>query len=464
MLSSQKESEFLYKGIPCIRFGDKWAILSPYSRRVAVIDDSITKEVAQRLDIFEFFGTPSSLGPSNPDHFDITILNTSACNLYCRYCFVSGGTASDYMSNEIAERGIRQCIELTPRHIGTVSFFGGEPTMNVPLIKFAVDFVRSHETEWKKQFSFSITTNGVMPASTLDYLIDAGFCFTVSSDGLPEIQNHQRPGKNNAPSAEYVAHTIKVLAENKIPFKVRCTVCDRYVDKMAENVEYFHSLGARIVHFEPVTYAGRGYCLDDTSLKKPPAERFVKEFEKALVIAEDLDIKLMNAAFMNFLIPSMIFCDSHTNSRFVLTYDGQLSRCLEIQDASHELASYGILSGIDDMDEDKILNNKKLFNFRSEAERGCGSCFGKYTCGGGCPVRNIRATGYPNIVGKYECYITRRLLRSVLSRIVESTVRNSTVIDTYKGTTIYDMDIPFFLWMKNLEGYNPRQILSVKIG
>ena len=54
----------------------------------------------------------------------------------------------------IAKSGKRRNIE--------VGFFGGEPLMAMDTVKATVEYARSLEEKYDKQFRFTITTNGVL--------------------------------------------------------------------------------------------------------------------------------------------------------------------------------------------------------------------------------------------------------------------------------------------------------------
>lgn len=474
MLTLTTNEAFLYDGLPCIKIdNDRFALFSPYGLRVAIVKTlKDIEKLKVRLKQFEFYSSSVPDSPMHQDHLDITVISTKSCNLRCRYCFVHGGEFDNTCANKItnidmpqnvAVEGLRNILDKSPQQFCSISFFGGEPTLNMPLIKHVVNFTRQYGEKFGKKFYYSVTTNGVIPDKNLDFLLSNGFSFTISSDGIPEIQNFQRPGPKGARTAEIVAKTIIKVSKHDTPLKIRSTVCDKYVEKMSESVEYLSSLGAKVIHFEPITYAGRGLLLKENDLKKPTAEKFAKELEKAMVVAEDCNCKIVHSSFMNFLSPAYIYCDAHSNNRFVLTTDGLLSRCLEIQDMNHEFAEYGIGFPV----EHKIKSFKNfsgMADFRSELKINCPSCFARFTCGGACPVRNIRDTGKASLVGKEECWLTLYLLAKVLNMILAKSENDSSLLDSDAICSIYQMQIPNSIWMKGLYSVPKKKFFSVRIG
>ena len=73
------------------------------------------------------------------------------CNLKCKYCFASEGTyntARDYMSEEVACAAIDFLIENSgDRKSLEVDFFGGEPLLNLDVVKACVKYARKREVE-----------------------------------------------------------------------------------------------------------------------------------------------------------------------------------------------------------------------------------------------------------------------------------------------------------------------------
>ena len=84
------------------------------------------------------------------------------CNLRCEYCFAAKGdfgqgrclmpleTAKKAIDFIIANSGTRRNLE--------VDFFGGEPLMNFDVVKQTVEYARSVEKKYNKNFRFTITT------------------------------------------------------------------------------------------------------------------------------------------------------------------------------------------------------------------------------------------------------------------------------------------------------------------
>jgi uncharacterized protein len=120
---------------------------------------------------------------------------THSCNLKCLYCgfgeFYTGydsrvkknielknaKTLFDYMT-QLFESGL--CRKLNKKV--TISFYGGEPLLNMPFIEEMVAYVKSKKVK-HKDFCFSMTTNGVLLDKNLEFLVENRFHLLISLDG-----------------------------------------------------------------------------------------------------------------------------------------------------------------------------------------------------------------------------------------------------------------------------------------
>ena len=88
------------------------------------------------------------------------------CNLRCEYCFAAKGDFGQgrcLMSLETAKKAIDFIIANSgTRHNLEVDFFGGEPLMNFEVVKQTIEYARSIEKKYNKNFRFTITTNGLL--------------------------------------------------------------------------------------------------------------------------------------------------------------------------------------------------------------------------------------------------------------------------------------------------------------
>ena len=89
-----------------------------------------------------------------------------ACNLNCSYCFASQGKYHGeraVMPYEIGKQALDFLVSNSGSHRNLeVDFFGGEPLLNFDVVKKIVAYARGLESEYRKNFRFTLTTNGVL--------------------------------------------------------------------------------------------------------------------------------------------------------------------------------------------------------------------------------------------------------------------------------------------------------------
>ncbi|NTW72085.1 MAG: 4Fe-4S cluster-binding domain-containing protein, partial [Eubacteriaceae bacterium] len=124
------------------------------------------------------------------------------CNIRCEYCFAAQGNfhgESMLMDLETGKRAIDFLIENSGnRHNLEIDFFGGEPLMNLDVVKGLVDYARSKEKESSKHFRFTMTTNGVLlNDENMEYLNENMSNIVLSIDGRKEVNDRMRKTVND---------------------------------------------------------------------------------------------------------------------------------------------------------------------------------------------------------------------------------------------------------------------------
>lgn len=124
----------------------------------------------------------------------LTFEVTDACNLRCEYC-AYGKLYSDYdvrsnkmLSVKTAERFIDYMTTLwnssDNRSVNNnlyISFYGGEPLLNMPFIREIVDYTR--QKRLKKSCTYNMTTNAILLDCYMDFLVENNFSLLISLDG-----------------------------------------------------------------------------------------------------------------------------------------------------------------------------------------------------------------------------------------------------------------------------------------
>jgi len=412
MLSNQvlssDEGIFLFRNIPIVKYEKKYLFFSPFCKKIASVNDSELNNtnVIRKLEKMGFFNKmPKKV--SNDNKITITLGVTNDCNFGCKYCYGEYGCSAkkEYMSQEFALKVLKKIIKPNHEEI-EITFFGGEPTLNMSVIKNCVEYINSLNLKRKH---FHISTNGTISNSNLKYFLKNNFTFNVSYDGIPEIQNKQRPFASGEPSCRVVEETIKRLVKNNAKFKVKCVVTKYNIEKLEDSVKHIASLGVKNIHLEKLSYFGRA-CKEE--IEEPDSKSFVKNFLNVLDLAEVLRVSLINSIYTNLFSPSLYYCIHIAGEVFMVGPRGIVTNCYEYLDENKGPFYLGNFENVNVNVRNKIIEEYNVDKIKS-----CEKCSIKYICGGGCPQQNYLKTGNMFVPDKDECWIKKEIIRNVIIKM-----------------------------------------------
>jgi len=403
---------FLVGNLPAVKYKNKVIIYDYFNSKIAEISEK--DFLNNKLPALSYNGIPCNK-KCNPKKSTLTLILNRDCNMHCIYCFAHGGEKKDIISNDCIKEAIKKAIKPETKEI-LLSFFGGEPTLCYNKIVFALNEINKYKNIQKK---FAISTNGIMNLKVLNFIIKNRFTINLSMDGIPEIQNSQRPLASGLPSSKIVEDVIRKLSENNISFKVRITVTEKSVNRMEETVKYLADLRVKYIHFEVVNLSGRAR---DLNVKRPNINDFIKNYKNCLKIAKKLGVTLVNGVYINLVNPSCHSCSAVTGGKLIITPEGNITRCYEVQDKSHPYADKFLVG-----EYDKNKNNfklelskvNKLIDRTSDSNLMCKDCFAKYICSGGCVIRNLHGLNCNNIklIDPYQCKLMKSLIKDAIIKI-----------------------------------------------
>lgn len=158
----------------------------------------------------------------------IQLAVVQGCNMSCAYCYERGKFANEepiLMSKEVGERAVEFLIDKSQgcKELN-ITFFGGEPLLNWPLIKHLVGYAIKRAKETGLKNFFSLTTNAVLVTDEIArYIKKYNFGLMCSIDGPPEIQNKFRPLKGSKLSFYKAARGVKRIMKYRRQVTVRAT-------------------------------------------------------------------------------------------------------------------------------------------------------------------------------------------------------------------------------------------------
>ncbi len=333
----------------------------------------------------------------------ITINIAQMCNLNCIYCYGGDGDYGEQglMGRDVAFKAVDWLFsESGKAGEVNVTFFGGEPLMNIPLMKEVVDYSREKAKEMNKKVSFSITTNGtLLDDEIIKYFNDNKFSVVASFDGDKEIQDKNRPFKDGRGSFDSIAANMKkFLATRNGNLTARATVTSHNVN-LKQIRQNLYDFGFRKAHVvvatKPVLHK-----------KEEKENRIAFDKEEREAIFKDIEIevgdfveavkkmdkqKANNTRQIGQIITSLQkkakrqYSCGLARALYAISINGDIYPCHRF--VGQEQFKMG---NIFDKEIDRF---KYLKQVQISTNPNCNECWARFLCGGGCYMNNFSETG-----------------------------------------------------------------------
>lgn len=364
----------------------------------------------------------------------ISFFLTTKCNLCCRYCYNAkerNAIEEQTIPLELAKAGIDWYFDNNEsRHI---RFYGpGEPTQAFEEMKAITKYAKLHKNGGER-VTVEVQTNGVFTEEVRDWALDNFNIMWMSFDGMPDIQNYNRPLNpkflkifNGKSSAEVLESNVRWLNDNKgdrnLMVGARVTITDKNIDKQIQMVDYFYSLGVRYVWTNPEFYevGEKPVCEDSIKQKKYSfdMESYLKNYLEAYRYAKDKGLFWGSFLTINFDGESPYHCRCCTPKEAPhITPDGYISACdmVVLGAEPYHMNPFIVAKWNDsekrfDFDNEKVkaLNDRKSTNMKH-----CKECSAKLHCGGYCLGETVNETGKLDGQNPVKCGAVRYLYKEL---------------------------------------------------
>lgn len=431
--------EVAYDIIAMFENNSKEQIIEEISKKYAERDD-ITSQ-----DIEECFSQVVSLKESGklftPDTFEsvaghlkaktsgvikaLCIHIAHTCNLNCSYCFASQGKYHGdraMMSLEVGKRALDFLVENSgSRHNLEVDFFGGEPLMNFDVVKQMVEYARSIEKKYNKNFRFTLTTNGMLiDDDVIDFANREMSNVVLSLDGRKEIHDRYRVDYTGKGSWETIVPKFQKLVESRggKNYYMRGTFTHANPDFL-NDIKQMLDLGFTELSMEPVVSADD----DPSALTQEDLPIVLDQYEKLAELMRKRDKEGKPFTFYHYMIDltggpciykRISGCGSGTEYMAVTPW-GDLYPCHQF--VGEEKFRLGdIWNG--------VTNNETVEEFAScnvYARPECHDCWAKLYCSGGCAANAYHSTGSIKGVYKYGCELFKKRMECAIAVAVART-------------------------------------------
>ena len=334
------------------------------------------------------------------------------CNLACRYCFAGEGEYQgdrSLMSSEVGKKALDFLVENSgSRRNLEVDFFGGEPLLNIEVVKEIVAYGRKLEKERDKHFRFTLTTNGVLlNDDIIDFANREMDNIVLSIDGRREVHDRMRPFKNGAGSYDLILDKFKKVAEsrNQTRYYVRGTFTRENLD-FVKDVLSLADEGFEQISVEPVVASPE----EPYAIREEDVPEICRGYDE--LAREMLRRKKEGRGFQFFhymidlsggpcVYKRLSGCGSGTEYLAVTPW-GDLYPCHQfVGEEKFRLGS--VYEGIVNTD---LRDSFKLCNVYAKEE--CRQCFARFYCSGGCAANAWHSRGDINKPYEIGCELQRK--------------------------------------------------------
>ncbi len=309
------------------------------------------------------------------------------CNLRCRYCFASEGNYhmdKSLMDIETAQKAIDLLLRNSGKRKNVeVDFFGGEPLLNMAVIKRTVDYAKKAEKQYGKTVHFTVTTNAMLlDEETRIYLNENMDNVVLSLDGRREVHDAMRPDRAGNGSYDRIVNHIQrfVAMRGDKAYFVRGTFTSENLD-FGKDILHLHSLGFNEISLEPAVGEGEAFHLkqEDVPQIKEEYESFAREYLALKQNGSPLRFYHFNINLYNGpCLQRRITACAAGNEYFAVSPDGGLYPChqfvgidaFRVGDVNQGIADHALC--------------EKMCGINVFTKEACSRCWAKYFCSGGC--------------------------------------------------------------------------------
>lgn len=410
-----------------------WKLLSQVKDGMENIFTIFSSQQLRRLDLFSEKNEGTFVSnPKETPLYGIALLVTQKCNLRCSYCYGDGGEYGErgQMTVDTAIRAVDWLLDCSPNLTqNQITFFGGEPLMNFPLIEKVVAYANKIARQKNREIIFKIATNSsLLDEKKLTYLKQNKFHVLASFDGPKHVHDSQRQFLSGRKSYDIISSRINRLL-TEIPLaRGRATVMAG-VDPLEVRTA-MRNIGFKtynVIPASPCMLTGQQpMTLLEREHNAIGQIRYVEEEygdailetikNRDIQALKDWDPDLIKFKYLDRCINQVRRYHSCGAGRsyVAVATNGYVYTCHRfIGQPKHKLGSISKTS---------LDRNIHLRSPISVSET-CSRCFAKFFCGGGCKYDNQAMTNSMFEPDETRCKVMKygaELIASIAARLTES--------------------------------------------
>lgn len=335
---------------------------------------------------------------------------TKRCNLRCTYCF-KGGTVHEHgpvMSLDVAKAAVDWLIDASGGASQLwVNLLGGEPLLQWDMVEELVPYAKQRAARFGKAIQFGTTTNLTLVTSEIvEFSKQWGMGWHCSIDGIPAVQDTQRPRKDGTTSHEAAERGARLILDYRPLACARATITPANVSYLYDSILYFIGLGfsnCAVATAEEEQWTP--HHIDEYDRQWALATQYYIDNEQCKLIAFPEFWRRMYSAQS----PGTSSCGAG-RGYVMIDAAGDIWPChrWDATDAGLERKGAWRLGNIFN---DEFNHRAHLLHLhRDEDDRrmvGCDTCELERFCCGGCPAANLALTGDMKRMRHTTCAVTR---------------------------------------------------------
>lgn len=330
----------------------------------------------------------------------ITIQLTQNCNLRCAYCPYTGGYENrSYSDKTISFETIKKGIDYLLSHSQyteqvTVGFYGGEPLLEMDLLKKSVAYTKSVSAG--RKIYFTLTTNGtLLRDENVEYFIENDIHVIISIDGAKEFHNANRVFENGTGSFDIIMKNLSRIKQKYPEFFSLLTVnsvistnndlaCSNEffnAEDVLEQISVDMNTVSEFNAKNAVEYDEKFKVVNDFEICKAYLNMLGKLSDRAVSKLYQMQSGKVNITYKTLRPFRLEGKEMHPGgqcipgvSRLLMDVDGNFYPCERVSEKSQIMRIGNVNEGID------VEKSRYLLNIGKITEKECINCFASNLC------------------------------------------------------------------------------------
>ncbi len=329
---------------------------------------------------------------------------TSACNLRCTYCYAKKQDVNAVMTSEIAHAAV-DLVASQPFSGFCISFFGGEPLLQFPLIRTTVDYARKQANIQGKRLALRMSTNGLLlTPEILHYCQEQEIILAISCDGNQSSHDASRrfpDGRGSFEELSAILPAILVICPSTVFASVITPVnCHALMDSLI----WMWDQGIRNIAHEP-DFSDSSWDMDTFEELTRQMDHLCDWYLATMRKREPFFLSLLENRIKSGIVNEHREnppCDFGME-KISIAPDGTIYPCVRFVGTSKDFSIGHVFAGFSETRE-------KLANLNRSEKPSCEDCDYLHRCIQYCGCNNFTSTGAINRVHPLVCEHERMLL------------------------------------------------------